>query len=900
MSLNGDPIEVDTRKAIALLAYLSVEGDATRDTLATLFWADSPSDRARATLRRTLSALRSGIGSDAITADRNRVSLDSSSSSDLSAFDAEIRSTFEHDHDPSDVCNQCVPPLTRATDLYRGDFLEGFSVRDAPEFEDWARNVTEDLRLRAGAAFNRLAMGRAASGDYAGAIAAVTRWIELDVLHEPAHRLLMLLNAWAGDRPGAVEAYRAFVAVLDSELGVPPLEETTELYEAILDEDLPPAPGARKRVQTHQAGPPPADTEMLDRESELNALRSAQQATEIRGQVAAIIGGAWMGKTKLLEVFTSEADISGDVVLFGRAFRMEQTLPYGVITQILGAAVPLIDSMRDRVPEWAFAETARLVPQLATGQSPITPDRFGELHLLEGVQAVLAEIARDRRLVVVVDDIQWVDPASAGVLTYLARRIDKVRSLLVIAARSGEPLDQPIRELLGQAATQIELEPLPAGAIDDLVPDGLSAVDVIRRTGGVPLLVLEALSHETSSTESPGVMRYMETRLRDLTDLGRQILGTAAVLDGLCDASLLRETSGRSEEEVVEAVEELARAGLLREVPDSDGLSFTLDALEKITYDSASLIRRRLLHRRAAEALEKRPRSKTDARLAAAIAAHRRGAGNEEAADWYHLAGDLSREVYANSEATNFYETSIALGYSDPVSLRLSLGEVAMARGDYTQATRDLTAAAAQADGPTLGLILHRLGEVQRLLGRFERAEDHFQLSAPLHPEPAGLYADWALLNHRIGDAEQARALSEQALALAIETGVDSDISRAQNILGVVSDDPAEATEHLAAALALAGDDDLLRMAALNNQAHRISQTGEIDAAVDLVEDAIAIAARTGHRHREAALHNHLADLHHLAGNRQDAEAALTAAVTIFADVDSGAWEPEVWLLSQW
>ena len=70
VSLNGDPIEVDTRKAIALLAYLSVEGDATRDTLATLFWADSPSDRARATLRRTLSALRSGIGSDAITADR--------------------------------------------------------------------------------------------------------------------------------------------------------------------------------------------------------------------------------------------------------------------------------------------------------------------------------------------------------------------------------------------------------------------------------------------------------------------------------------------------------------------------------------------------------------------------------------------------------------------------------------------------------------------------------------------------------------------------------------------------------------------------------------------------------------------------------------------------------------
>ncbi len=99
-------------------------------------------------------------------------------------------------------------------------------------------------------------MAHAAQGDYGQAVIAVGRWIALDELHEPAHRLAMLLHAWAGDRAGAIQAYRDCVAALDRELGVPPLEETTELYEAILDEDLPPAPGVRRsRASSRRRAP---------------------------------------------------------------------------------------------------------------------------------------------------------------------------------------------------------------------------------------------------------------------------------------------------------------------------------------------------------------------------------------------------------------------------------------------------------------------------------------------------------------------------------------------------------------------------------------------------------------------------------------------------------------------
>jgi predicted RNA polymerase sigma factor len=89
-------------------------------------------------------------------------------------------------------------------------------------------------------------------------------------------------------------------------------------------------------------------------------------------------------------------------------------------------------------------------------------------------------------------------------------------------------------------------------------------------------------------------------------------------------------------------------------------------------------------------------------------------------------------------------------------------------------------------------------------------------------------------------------------------------------------------------------------MAALNNRALLVAENDGADEAVELVEEAIAIAERTGHKHREAALWNHLADLHHRAGRARDAQDSLTRAVSLFADIDAGDMEPELWLLARW
>jgi DNA-binding SARP family transcriptional activator/Tfp pilus assembly protein PilF len=900
--LEGKPIQVDTRKAIALLAYLLIEKTATRDTLAAMLWAESSQERARATLRRTLSALRAATGNELIVADRSVVSLAGGVSSDVHTILVELEATGGHGHESDEVCSRCIPHLRRAIDLYRGEFLQGFSVRSSPEFEDWTRSVAESMRIRVGEMFNRLGTAFAANGEYPAAISTITRWIGLDPLHEPAHRLLMLLCAWSGDRPGAITAYRNCVAIFDQELGVAPLEETTELYEAILDEDLPPAPGLPRRIKAERTPLRSAPSDLIDRVAELQVLHAALGEGVEGGRLLAVTGAPWMGKTRLLEELAVEASHRGIRVLVGRAFRMEQTLPYGVVTQVLRSTMPLLAEDDAQVPAWALTEIGRLLPEIGTGPAELVPDRFGELRLLESIYTVMASLAATSPLVVVLDDLQWMDPGSSAVFAYLARRLPGVPMLLVAAARSGEDLLPAAAEMMANADQTITIGPLTAPQLTPLLDDDLdAAARLLEVTGGVPLLVAEALSADDGVTlPTPGMARYMESRLSEMGDLARQILTAAAVLNGMCDAGLLRETSGRSEEEVVEAVEELVEAGLLRELPESDVLGFTLDALERVTYESTSLVRRRLLHRRAARAMSERGHARTDAGLAAAIAAQHGAAGDPEAAGWYRLAGDLARSIYANESARDFYQTSLALGHSDMAGVRLALGELAMTAGDYSGARRELTLAAAHAGPDHLGLIEHRTGEVERLLGRFEIAEEHFQRAIESHPAPAAVYSDWALLAHRTGDPDKATDLATQARAAAEREGEPGQVSRVHNILAVVTAERDQALEHVEQALRLAGDDSILRMAALNNKAVLVSDSGDHDEAIENVREAVAIAERTGHRHREAALWNHMADLHHRAGRERESQDALTRAVSLFADVDAGDLEPELWLLSRW
>jgi len=282
----------------------------------------------------------------------------------------------------------------------------------------------------------------------------------------------------------------------------------------------------------------------------------------------------------------------------------------------------------------------------------------------------------------------------------------------------------------------------------------------------------------------------------------------------------------------------------------------------------------------------------------ALIAGHLRESGDRGAAALaYAHAAEAASRVFALQEAVDHLHMAIDLGHPDLGRLELELADLLIRLGRYGDA---LTALAAGASfGQPIWEVEMRLADVHARLGDWDKADRHLELAgepdAPAHR--ADLVGRRAYVAYRRGTTAKAGALANQALELANQAGERDAEARAHNLLGLIGDD----VEHLRLAIAKTTD-ETMRVAALNNLARSLAGSGLVAEAIAYAEEALALAGRLGDRHREAAIHNNLADLLHAAGRDDESMEHLQQAVVIFSEVGSapGALEPEVWKLAAW
>ncbi len=239
---DGRLVEIDRRKAIALFAYLAVTKQVhSREALATLLWPDYGQDRAYANLRLTLWSLNKALGKTWLDIDSESIGLSHEDDLwlDVDTFHNSLLECQKHRHGQHEVCSACVGPLNAAIELYRDDFLAGFTLRDSPAFDDWQFFQAESLRRELGGALEKLARCHAGQGDFEQAIICARRRLALDPIHEPAHRELMWLYYWASQRSAALRQYEQCVSTLKQELGIDPEPETLALYQAIREKRVP-------------------------------------------------------------------------------------------------------------------------------------------------------------------------------------------------------------------------------------------------------------------------------------------------------------------------------------------------------------------------------------------------------------------------------------------------------------------------------------------------------------------------------------------------------------------------------------------------------------------------------------------------------------------------------------
>jgi DNA-binding SARP family transcriptional activator/uncharacterized protein HemY len=920
VTIDGQPLVVDTRKAIAILACLGLQpGPASRAWLASLLWPESDAKHARSALRRTLSTLNRALGGRSLAVGRDAVELlrDEDCFVDADAFASALDKGLAGDQET----------LAEAIELYRGDLLEGFALRDSPEFEEWIEPRTEGLRRGLLRAMEQLTRRHAEGGRYEQAAVVATNWLARDPLNETAYQWLMQLAAWRGDRSEALARYRGCVRVLDAELGVAPLAATTELYLAIREGNMPALP-ASAAPPNQVLEPAPSvvlakELPFVGREQELERLVAALRGEGQVGRVVVVEGEAGIGKTRLLDEATSRMT----PVLRAHCHPGESTLAYATIRDLLDAAIREFGT--EGLGSGALAEAARLVPDALPGVAYQTPleSAGAQVRFFAGVAETLVAAGRASTCrAILIDDAQWLDRASADLLEYMIGRGSEYGIQVVFAVRTGD-VEPGARELLEMArivaSEFIALGPLSADAIWQWVRaalgDGAALVTserVATESEGLPLLVAQYISMLQGGAalegawELPHVARsLLETRLRSLDELDRQVLATAAAVGGPFEFETVRDASGRSEDEVLAAFERLEVRGFLDEHDDSDPgprWEFTHDVLRRLAYESTTATRRRIVHRRLAAALRATGPS-------VQVAAHLQEAGlAAEAAAAYFAAGEAAQKLFANRDALSSYSAALALGHPDPGPIHSSMGDVCLLLGDFDGALRSYETAAAMSAGEALRQLEHKLGRVYLRLGEFDQARDRFQSAllqeSELSPDKrAAVLADWSLLEYRDDDRDRARDLALEAHRVAESAESPVALARALTALGIIArreEQFPEAIHYLEGGLRLAEEAGAtpLVASALNALALTKAALNELDAAIAFAQQALVECDEQGDRQGSAAVNSNLADLFHLTGDEDASRKHLTAAATTLGEIGvvRGIHRPEVWRLVDW
>ena len=576
------------------------------------------------------------------------------------------------------------------------------------------------------------------------------------------------------------------------------IQERSSSEAGILPNLIPLTPGRgpqdtiAARAQAQQAWQEQArPTALVGRTAEWTQLIAAwQSASAGRPQLLVLSGEAGIGKTRLAEALLTEVGRQGIATAIARCYAMEGELAYAPVVSWLRAeafrpALAALDAI------W-LTEVARLLPDLLLERPSLLPPSplqgdWQRQRLFEALARAL--LGTHGPLLLLLDDLQWCDRETLAWVHYLLR-FDPQARLLIVGTLRAEDLtnEHPLQSLLatlrreGQL-TQISLERLSAAEASTLAAqlagrelDAEVATRLYQDTEGNALFVVETVhlglgavedrGRQGPSSGEPGaaqqtrlpptIQAVITARLEQLSAKARELVSVAAVIGRAFSFEVLTAASGWNDEAVVEALDELGERRIIRE-QGTDSYDFSHDKLREGAYTALSRARRRLLHHRVADTMERLSGSSQDAYLAD-LAYHFYEAGAwEKAVAFGQRAGEQAYRLYAP-------QTTIE------------------------QVTRALDAVQRGSIPPSASLYRLR-GQAYETLGDFERARLDDEKTLHMARDASDRQGEWQALMD-LGflwaqrDYTQTGAYYQQALALARHMDNPLTLAHSLNRLG--------------------------------------------------------------------------------------------------------------------
>lgn len=861
---DGQPIEVSSSKAIALLSYLAITRTAqSRDRILSLLWPESAAEAARKNLRNTLWAIRRALGENVIEVEGDRLALTRDAWCDACELE-----------DNADGPDRLEPPLMT---WEVGQLLDGFNLTEAPDFEIWLSTTRERLNQAYLHALLVLTEQHQARAEWAQVLEIAHKALLIDNLQEPMYRHMMQAYAQLGQRAEALHAYEGLRKVLSDELGVEPLPETEALRSTILAGSYQPEsptaelqPVRRLRRQPVLGDAPRAP--FIGRVSERAMLDQAYQNAQAgQMQIVTITGEMGIGKSRLWQEWSASLP-PVENVFETRCLEATQALPF---TPLIGlfensACLRHLVNQPSSISAVWLAELVRVIPALqavaphlkAPAALPYEEERR---RLFEAfVQMLLA--VRSGTLIMFIDDVHWSDNALMDWLGYFANRMRGQGLLLVLTYRREDAPTALVRLVAGWGREH-ELVKIPLQHLTDqeatalltaLGADPQLALRAQADSAGNPLFLVELCRAWPGADVPTALSDLIRAKLDRLPETTRQVLQAAVILEPEFDFATLRRASGRGEEETLDALDTMLTAGILME--QGGRYRFTHPLVAKVIRDGLSSARKVFLHRRAAEAIAA-SQPVLMAPIPAQLARHYAEANEPvRAAQYAELAAEQALALAAPAEAIELYRQVVTLDPSPGRRFKLGLalqraGDVNGARAAFRTALRE---SVEHRDTRTAGQACLELSSLSLISGRFDET------------------LRWASeASNYLGADSAPRLYVRQEFLLGAGT-----------LQGGGALDEAET--HLQRAIQLASEHQLSDMASQSRfeLGNLFAQRGELEKALQAYQDSIDTAERLGDQMQEILSHNNYAYHAMLLGRLDEAHLHIDAALTL---VDANA-----------
>ena len=672
---------------------------------------------------------------------------------------------------------------------------------------------------------------------------------------------------------------------------------------------------------------------LVDRIEEMNVLKEAvYKAAHGEGGLVFVYGEAGIGKTRLLRELGAYAQSRGVQVLHGRCpglFRMDGVPPYVIWKEVIKDYFERCTfEQLNRVIGYYPAEVAKLVPELSQKlrtipQSfPINPEQE-QNRLFEAVSQFITNISQETPLLVVLDDLQWTDPSSLLLLHYLARGVQKTQMLLLSAYRSTDidekhPLTPVLAELNRERLPQeIQLKRMSPNDVSEIIKNILEQEDVSEefcklifdKTRGNPFFaeeVIKSLKEEGAIYREEGKWKFKEISTIEFPKSVKNVLKSRiGRLDGECQNVLtmasfigndfgfdaLREVMGFDESRLLELLDAIFKTGLIKEraVHGERACSFADILVRDVVYEEVSPLKRTRLHGIVGRALEKVYAAKIDEHFGE-LASHFFESGDKEKAlDYFLKAGEKAQNIYANNEATSYFQSALRLleekegELAEKARVLERLGDIKKLVGEYDLCLKHWNEAlllGTQLDEKAKVAELHRkmAAILWRELGKVEQAREHFDKALSiLEAEPesvhlATLYATRARMSWFTEDVTKARSWAEKGLDLGKKLNAHEAIAVSYEVLGLVSGgagDTKESVEYLEKALKIALDNGYVDIALrlYNNLAVNLPPGEQNERILNYFEKGLELAKKAGDSHHISWFENTLAGWYFEMGN---------------------------------